>query len=134
LSIQRVSAGNFALVSLIIFGGLTPTVMNLRVRCWAAYECKLKHYIEVPTKIGLIVDASMLILALAGTGCVFYGFGGVFTWGNSGDDMSLIASKESFNDFISFCLAIVSGILIGVGLGQTRILCGFNLVREKDGR
>ena len=85
LAIQNVSSINFSLVSLIIFGGVTPTVMNLRVRCWGAYQCRMPNYIDVPTKIGLIVDFSMLILVLIGTGCVFYGFGGVFKLAEVGD-------------------------------------------------
>lgn len=87
------SPEKFSLVSLIIFGGVAPSVMNLRVRTWMAYECKIPNYIDVPTKLGLIVDVSMLIFSLAGVACAICGFGGVFKLFESGNNMTIIASK-----------------------------------------
>ena len=108
---------------------MAPSVMNLRVRTWMAYECKIPNYIDMPTRIGLITDVFMLISALVGVGCTIWGFGGVFTLSESGSEVRI--EVDSFDNIIAFCLAILSGILLGIGLGQVRILCSFKMVREK---
>lgn len=48
--------------------------------------------------------------------------------------MTILMGKESFNNIIAFGLAILSGILLGIGLAQMRIMCSFKTIREKSMR
>lgn len=54
------------LVVILVFGGVIPTVMNLKVEYWMKNQCKIKNYITVPTGAEYIVDWVNFLLVAAG--------------------------------------------------------------------
>lgn len=99
-----------SLESIVIGFGLVPCIVNLRVRLWMAYQCKIQNYVDLPSESGLCVDLINLVLS----------FGGI----------TIFAISHS-NNWLPIVLASLSSILIGIGIGEVRIICSFKMVREK---
>lgn len=81
--------------------GLIPVAMNLKVRFWLIFECKIQNYVDMPSCGGFFVDILLFaIIAVA----VWFG------------------SPE---------MPLYSGVFIGWAIGELRILCSFKMVRDK---
>ena len=87
----------YSLTVFIVFGGMVPAIMNLRMRSWMSYECKAPNFIKVPTSCGITVDLLIVCSVALGIALVINVF-----W-----------SKNSQN-VIAFVLALLSGLFLGV--------------------
>jgi len=105
-----------------------PLVLNLHVRKWQAYKCKLPNFIEVPTQGGIGLDHLNLAVAIVGAVCLGENFGteqSIFTYNKD------IPIEYTYSTLVAIFASFISGCLLGYGLAEIRILCSFKNVREK---
>ena len=112
-SIKLIETQFFSLPILIVFGGLAPCIMNLKIRIWISFECSAKMYIDNPTTCGLVLDFINLVIVVLSVA------------------LSITICPDSYENMVSIGLACASGILLGIGLAEVRILCSFKTVRDR---
>jgi len=78
-ALRYISIYKFSFVTIIIFSGLTPVIMNLRVHSWMFNECKIPHLIDKPSQCDMAVDSLNLVYVLVGIGIIFIAYGGFWT-------------------------------------------------------
>ena len=74
-ALSWVDIRQFALVSLIVIGGVVPVVMNIKVQMWMKNECKIPNYIDPPSREKMIVNFVNLVLVIIGFLIIIYSFG-----------------------------------------------------------
>jgi hypothetical protein len=112
-SIKMMDFEFFSLPIVITFGGFAPCVMNLRIRMWLAFGCPVKMYIDNPSSCGMVLDFLNLVFVVLAIA------------------LSVTICPNNYQNMVSIGLSSVSGILLGVGLAEVRILCSFKTVRDK---
>ena len=56
----------YMLILILVFGGIIPTVMTLKVNHWMKYQCAIRNFISEPSYAEYITDWICFILAIAG--------------------------------------------------------------------
>lgn len=54
------------LIIILVFGGIIPTVMTLRVNHWMKYQCAIRNFINEPSIAEYIGDWVCFFFAIAG--------------------------------------------------------------------
>mmetsp|Transcript_9322 Transcript_9322/g.15714 ORF Transcript_9322/g.15714 Transcript_9322/m.15714 type:complete len:536 (+) Transcript_9322:39-1646(+) len=131
-AVQIVHRQVFSLACLLVFGGMAPSVMNLRIRLWMAYECKIKNFLQLPTKRELVID--VVAFGLTFLGCCMLAFGvGVKNSKEPLFQLNYLSSPiKVYHDLVAFVFALLAGISLGICFGEIRILCHFKQIRERQ--
>ena len=107
-------------VVLIIFGGITPAVLAIRVKFWMIYRCRQPQFLQdiSMSKMSFAQDMGMLTITLIGFALILSTFS------------ELQIETHLYKDnVVAACLSLISGICLGLGLGEIRILCRFKEIR-----
>lgn len=94
-SILMIDTHLYSLTVFIVFGGMVPAIMNLRMRSWMSYE-RAPNFFKVPTSCGITVDILIVCFVALGIALIINVF-----W-----------SKNTQN-VIAFVLALLSGLFLG---------------------
>lgn len=89
----------YSLTVFIVFGGMVPAIMNLRMRSWMSYECKAPNFVKIPTSCGITVDVCILCFVALGIAIIMNVF-----W------------HQNTQNVIAFALALVSGLFLGIAM------------------
>jgi hypothetical protein len=84
----------------------------------------IKHFLDLPSRAELLVNWCNFGSALFGAIIILVGFGILNKQSDSKFMVSIDGSSKSNKDLIAFGMAIVSGLGLGSGMGDLRILCG----------
>ena len=112
-AIKMMDSQYFSFMVFISFGGLAPVVMNLRVRMWMSSLILLRNYIDMPSKCGLVIDFLNLIIVIFGVA------------------LAITICPRDYDNIVSIALSALSGIFMGLGLAEIKILCSFKTIRDK---
>ena len=114
---------NLSNVVMIIFGGLTPAVLAMRVKFWMLYQCRQSQFLydRNVSKQSFIWDIGMFVLALVGFALIISNFSQMYT----------LSSSQKGN-VLAVCFCLISGVCIGLGLAEIRILCRFKEIRTTE--
>lgn len=122
-ALSWVDIRQYTLVTLVVLGGLIPTVMNLKVQIWMKNECKIPNFVQQASNKEMWIYAFNLITAVIGFLLIIYQFGK--------DLDKPDVEGEGYPNFYAFISAALAGLFIGYAFGQVRILCGYKEVRQK---
>ena len=108
---------------IIIFGGLSPAVLAMRVKYWMLkkshkYDQFYIHETGI-TKKSLGLDICMFVIGLAGFALITTAFSETFM-------------QDNKDNLIAVCFCLISAICIGLGLAEIRILCKFKEIRASE--
>ena len=111
-----------------LFGGFVPGVFNLYVRLWMLFQKRndlLREEHHFPTCCGTVFDfANLGLMAIS----FLFMIVGVTSAPVVG---STVAHEERLqNNIVAISLTLLSGVLLGTGLAQVKILCSFKELRE----
>lgn len=100
------------------FGSIVPCIYNLHLRMWIRYKCKINSFVEVPTQAELCIDWFNIAFSIVGAAIIaFLGF---------------YHNSNTFHiGTVATILNVAGSILIGIGLGEVKILCSFKMIRSK---
>lgn len=126
-ALQLIHFRNLSNVLLIIFGGLAPAVLALRVKYWMVYSCRQHQQSLLPEgaigKGSFLQDLFVFVLVLVGFALILATFTQIY-----------IESKEQKDNLMAVCFCLISGVCMGLGLAEIRILCRFKELRSSQGK
>jgi len=98
-SILMIDVHLYSLVVFIVFGGMVPAIMNLRMRSWMSFECKAPNFIKVPTSCGMTVDVFIVCFVVLGAALIINVF-----W------------NKNTQNVVAFVLSLLSGLFLGFAM------------------
>ena len=124
-ALKMIYIRNMSNVILIVFGGIAPAVLAIRVKFWMIYRCRQPQFLQdiSMSKMSFAQDAGMLTVTLIGFALILSTFS------------ELEIETHMYQDNIkAACFSLVSGICLGLGLAEIRILCRFREIRSIEGK
>ena len=122
-SLNLIHFRNQSNVVLIIFGGLTPAVLAMRVKFWMVYQCQQRQFLydDHVSPASFVKDIILFVLAFVGFALILATFSQIYA-----------ASSLERGNLLAICFCLISGVCIGLGLAEIRILCRFKEVRTNE--
>lgn len=124
-ALKMIYIRNMSNVVLIIFGGILPAILALRVKYWMVYTCRQPQLLQdiSMSKLSFVQDVGMLIVTLVGFALILSTF----------SEMQIETHMQTDN-ITAACFSLLSGIFLGLGLAEIRIVCRFKNIRALEGK
>ena len=124
-ALQLIHIRNMSNVVLIVFGGITPAVLAIRVKFWMVYKCRQQQFLQdiSMSKLSFAQDVGMLTITLVGFALIVSVF----------SEMQVETHTQKGN-IMAACFSLFAGIFLGLGLAEIRILCRFKQIRSIEGK